>query len=195
MVGNTSEPLDLTEELRLRRWARENYVPPAERDSSWHPVILDEMVRRDFEGNVGVEAEVPSEDEDIADDSTITIDVEKSWGELFVPIAELHCLHGAARIATSARLQPGGRCRVGDADRNCGGLVRVSGLSRFQRRLLAGLRSSGRCDLVVVICVERRSVCLPNATAFPRRSAPRRAFAWGRGAGSVLGSLPVRYSA
>lgn len=94
MVGNTSEPLDLTEELRLRRWARENYVPPAERDSSWHPVILDEMVRRDFEGNVGVEAEVPSEDEDIADDSTITIDVEKSWGELFVPIAELHCLHG-----------------------------------------------------------------------------------------------------
>jgi hypothetical protein len=41
--------LDLIEELRLRRWARENYVPADERDASWHPIILDEMRRKDGE--------------------------------------------------------------------------------------------------------------------------------------------------
>ncbi len=34
--------LDFIEELRLRRWARQNYVPPEQRDVSWHPVVLDE---------------------------------------------------------------------------------------------------------------------------------------------------------
>jgi hypothetical protein len=41
--------VDLIEELRLRRWARENYVPATGRDESWHPVILDEMDRKDQE--------------------------------------------------------------------------------------------------------------------------------------------------
>lgn len=41
--------LDLIEELRLRRWARENYVPADERDARWHPIILEEMRRRDGE--------------------------------------------------------------------------------------------------------------------------------------------------
>jgi hypothetical protein len=41
--------LDLIEELRLRRWARENYVPSDERDTSWHPIILEEMRRKDGE--------------------------------------------------------------------------------------------------------------------------------------------------
>ena len=41
--------LDFIEELRLRRWARQNYVPPEQRDSSWHPVVLDEMDRKDLE--------------------------------------------------------------------------------------------------------------------------------------------------
>jgi hypothetical protein len=41
--------LDLIEELRLRRWARENYVPADERDAAWHPIILDEMSRKDGE--------------------------------------------------------------------------------------------------------------------------------------------------
>jgi hypothetical protein len=40
---------DLVEELRLRRWARMHYVPKAERDSTWHPVILEEMQIRDAE--------------------------------------------------------------------------------------------------------------------------------------------------
>jgi hypothetical protein len=43
--------VDFIEELRLRRWARQNYVPPEERNSSWHPVVLDEMDRRDLEVN------------------------------------------------------------------------------------------------------------------------------------------------
>ena len=41
--------LDFIEELRLRRWARENYVPSDERDTTWHPIILEEMTRKDRE--------------------------------------------------------------------------------------------------------------------------------------------------
>ena len=41
--------LDLVEELRLRRWARENYAPVEERSVDLHPVILEEMDRRDAE--------------------------------------------------------------------------------------------------------------------------------------------------
>jgi hypothetical protein len=41
--------LDLIEEMRLRTWARANYVASEERDETWHPVILAEMSRRDLE--------------------------------------------------------------------------------------------------------------------------------------------------
>ena len=41
--------VDFIEELRLRRWAHQNYVPPEQRDSSWHPVVLDEMGRKDLD--------------------------------------------------------------------------------------------------------------------------------------------------
>ena len=41
--------MDFIEELRLRRWARENYVPPTERDRAWHPIVLEEMWRKDAE--------------------------------------------------------------------------------------------------------------------------------------------------
>jgi hypothetical protein len=41
--------VDFIEELRLRRWARENYVPADERDATWHPIILEEMRRKDGE--------------------------------------------------------------------------------------------------------------------------------------------------
>jgi hypothetical protein len=40
---------DLVEELRLRRWARENYVAAGRRNEAWHPLVLDEMRRRDHE--------------------------------------------------------------------------------------------------------------------------------------------------
>jgi hypothetical protein len=49
MSVSTFAEIDLIEELRHRRWARENYVAVADRDRSWHPVVLDEMRRRDRE--------------------------------------------------------------------------------------------------------------------------------------------------
>jgi hypothetical protein len=42
--------LDVIGEIRLRTWARRNYVPESDRDDTWHPVILDEMGRIDLEG-------------------------------------------------------------------------------------------------------------------------------------------------
>jgi hypothetical protein len=47
MATSPVTEIDFIEELRLRRWARENYVPQPNRDGSWHPVIHDEMVRKD----------------------------------------------------------------------------------------------------------------------------------------------------
>jgi hypothetical protein len=49
MVSSVSEELDFIQELRLRRWARENYVPVDQRETAWHPVVLDEMSRKDLE--------------------------------------------------------------------------------------------------------------------------------------------------
>jgi hypothetical protein len=49
MLSSVAAELDFIEELRLRRWAREHYVPRGERELSWHPVILDEMDRKDVE--------------------------------------------------------------------------------------------------------------------------------------------------
>ncbi|WP_437203781.1 hypothetical protein [Planctomicrobium sp. SH664] len=43
--------VDPVEEIRLRTWARHNYAPLDERDSEWHPVILDEMRQKDLEQN------------------------------------------------------------------------------------------------------------------------------------------------
>ncbi len=41
--------IDPVEEMRLRTWARRNYQPQNDRDAEWHPVILDEMRRKDRE--------------------------------------------------------------------------------------------------------------------------------------------------
>ncbi len=41
--------MELLRELRLRSWARENYVAPSLRDASWDAVVLDEMRLRDAE--------------------------------------------------------------------------------------------------------------------------------------------------
>ena len=46
-----SSDLDLIDELRLRCWARENYVPATQRDAAWHPIILEEMSRKDGEAS------------------------------------------------------------------------------------------------------------------------------------------------
>src|SRR4249920_2944890 len=49
MSSASQSSTDPVEELRLRRWARENYVVVARRDPAWHAVVLDEMQRRDHE--------------------------------------------------------------------------------------------------------------------------------------------------
>ena len=49
MLSSVAAEVDFIEELRLRRWARENYVPRDKRERSWHPVVLDEMARKDVE--------------------------------------------------------------------------------------------------------------------------------------------------
>jgi hypothetical protein len=41
--------LDFIEELRLRRWARENYVPSGRRQGNWHPIVHEEMEKKDLE--------------------------------------------------------------------------------------------------------------------------------------------------
>ncbi|MBW3540672.1 MAG: hypothetical protein KY476_10405 [Planctomycetes bacterium] len=47
-VEEASE-IDPIEEIRLRTWARRNYAPREERSHDWHPIILDEMERKDSE--------------------------------------------------------------------------------------------------------------------------------------------------
>jgi len=49
MSSSALAELDFIEELRLRRWARENYVPREKRKDSWHPVIQEEMDKKDHE--------------------------------------------------------------------------------------------------------------------------------------------------
>lgn len=44
--------VDPVEEMRLRTWARKNYAPAEERDDGWHPIVLDEMDRKDQESNL-----------------------------------------------------------------------------------------------------------------------------------------------
>lgn len=49
MLDEVSQELDPIEEMRLRTWARQHYAPEGQRDTEWHPVILDEMRRKDRE--------------------------------------------------------------------------------------------------------------------------------------------------
>ena len=43
--------VDFIEELRLRRWARENYVPGPQREQNWHPIVHEEMEKKDNEAD------------------------------------------------------------------------------------------------------------------------------------------------
>jgi hypothetical protein len=49
MLSSVAVDVDFIEELRLRRWARENYVPRSQRQLSWHAVIRQEMELKDDE--------------------------------------------------------------------------------------------------------------------------------------------------
>ena len=57
MSSSVMAELDFIEELRLRRWARENYVPPNQRKHSWHPIVHEEMEKKDVD--VGTSAATP----------------------------------------------------------------------------------------------------------------------------------------
>jgi hypothetical protein len=41
--------MDMIEELKMRRWARENYVPREKRPRTWHPVVHEEMEKKERE--------------------------------------------------------------------------------------------------------------------------------------------------
>lgn len=47
--GGEGADVDPIEEIRMRTWARQNYAPASEREENLHPVILDEMTRKDEE--------------------------------------------------------------------------------------------------------------------------------------------------
>ncbi len=47
MSSSVLADIDFIEELRLRCWARENFVPANQRNTTWHPIVLEEMGRKD----------------------------------------------------------------------------------------------------------------------------------------------------
>ncbi len=49
METNEGADVDAIEEIRLRTWARKNYASSTDREENWHPIILDEMGRKDQE--------------------------------------------------------------------------------------------------------------------------------------------------
>ena len=45
----SNHDVDPVEEMKMRTWARRHYAPAEERDGNWHPIVLDEMFRKDRE--------------------------------------------------------------------------------------------------------------------------------------------------
>lgn len=41
--------VDAVEEMRMRTWARRHYSPVEDRSNNLHPIVLDEMLRKDQE--------------------------------------------------------------------------------------------------------------------------------------------------
>ena len=41
--------VDAVEEMRMRTWARRHYTPAEDRSGNLHPIVLDEMLRKDAE--------------------------------------------------------------------------------------------------------------------------------------------------
>jgi hypothetical protein len=60
MAGTFYSNVDLTKELRLRRWARTHYVTQSKRSDSWHPIVLNEMSKRDLERDLEAFQPTPS---------------------------------------------------------------------------------------------------------------------------------------
>ena len=79
------EGLDIVAELKLRQWARRNYViPELRRDDDWHQVVIDEMRLRDSE----LESIEPLQ---TVVTSTGIVPLERSQHSPFVCVHESHC--------------------------------------------------------------------------------------------------------
>ena len=60
MTVSVMAELDFIEELRLRRWAREHYVPRGQRKHTWHPVVHEEMEKKDQDKETGPRVASPA---------------------------------------------------------------------------------------------------------------------------------------
>ena len=49
MEMEPTHSVDAVEEMRMRTWARRHYIPAGDRSTDLHPIILDEMLRKDEE--------------------------------------------------------------------------------------------------------------------------------------------------
>jgi len=49
MLSPVTSEVDFIEELQMRRWAREHYVPRSKRETNWHPIVHEEMEKKDYE--------------------------------------------------------------------------------------------------------------------------------------------------
>lgn len=45
----SSHDVDPVDEMKMRTWARRHYTPAEDRNGNWHPIVLDEMFRKDRE--------------------------------------------------------------------------------------------------------------------------------------------------
>ena len=99
--------IDFIEELRLRRQARERYIPVARRNSL-HPIIVDELNRMDAEGMPADNH--PSDDTLLTDDQSASTSV---FGSRIVPLMPEHPdWHGPHEIAGAhANLRSGADAR------------------------------------------------------------------------------------
>ena len=87
-----AEPVDFVEELRLRRWARENYCYEEARLDSWHPIVLEEMRRKDAEGltHEDVELLAEAEADPLVTDATVLSDATDANTEIPAAVADTY---------------------------------------------------------------------------------------------------------
>lgn len=100
ITNRSNQDLDLVAELRLRQWARRNYVPSAERhDDDWHSIVVDEMRRIDQDRSL-----IEAAQEVVTSDGIQALEPSRHDG---VRIDEPHAGIGAPRIqvTTSANTQ------------------------------------------------------------------------------------------
>lgn len=48
---DSQQDIDVIDEFRMRTWARQNYMPADDREDGLHPVVVDEMLRKERESH------------------------------------------------------------------------------------------------------------------------------------------------